>query len=183
MLRNWGEQRGTGTALLCSSCPVNLEEILRLIILIPLEPPFPAGTPGPPRCLHCAWQGFVPSLLHGTMRLCARTEGCWLAWPLLGPLLSPVCGNLRRASAPGHGRSCSQMPFTHGSEPGETLQAFTHLCLSWRCRRGWGVNGTRPAWSVLLGLETICSWGLGVCKHPWWLLKGQNLFLLWRWRL
>lgn len=131
----------------CSSCPVNLEEILRLISLIPLEPPFPAGK---------AWASVVSPLCLA--RVChlpapwhkafVRSDGrkdagslcrCWVA------LQSPVCGNLRRAIAPGHGRSCcSHRCLSHtGQSPGKPRRYSHNLCLSWRWW-GWGVNGTRP---------------------------------------
>lgn len=79
-----------------------------------------------------------------------------------GSHFSPVCGNLRRAIAPG---SCWERtdPFTHGSEPRETLQGFTQPGLVLEVLLGLGCEWHKVRLHRLAGAwESL----LIDCEHP-----------------
>lgn len=144
----WGEQGGTGTALLRSSGPVNLEEILRLISLIPLDPPFPAGK---------AWTSTVsPLCLARVCHLAApwhdafvRSDGRMLAHLAAAgshysPLSAAICDAPPPRGTAGAAAPCERTDAFHTRVRARGNPAGIHSPVPvLEVSVGLGVNGTR----------------------------------------
>lgn len=146
----------------CSSCPVSLEAILRLISLVPLEPPFPAGkawtSTVSPLCLARVCHLPAPrhtAFVHSDGRMLAHSAAA-------GSRYSPLSVAICDAPSPrGTAGAAARTDAFHTRVKAQGNPAGIHTTCAWPGGAGAGLR-------MAQGQAGTPCWGWGEPAHGGW---------------